>query len=218
MPSELKVTSAHLSFTRSSHRIILANATRHTAISLTSVKDGADPEPPPWPSTCQPSLGLANMHRNPSKVDVTKGDAPNGWSPASPCNHERACTASSTAALDSVDSLMRCCMYSTRWSSCTGKLGTLCLASAQIFHHWNAPRYFLVVLLYLPCFSVLLLACRDWAVSSTLGPLGFPVVAMLLWEHTWVGEHGEKIDKRCTTPPTAQVGLPKSTTGIQPPG
>ena len=30
--------------------------------------------------------------------------------------------------------------------SCTGKLGTPCLLSAQVFHLLNAPMYFLVVL------------------------------------------------------------------------
>ena len=42
----------------------------------------------------------------------------------------------------------------TRWMSCTGKLGTPCLLSAQFFHLLNAPMYFLVVLSALLCRTV----------------------------------------------------------------
>ena len=80
---------------------------------------------------------------------------------------DNACTASYTAALDCMDSL-RCCRYSAKCTAWTGNAGPSCLASAQVFHLWYAPRYFIDVE------SALLLA-EQWPVetvpgASTLGP------------------------------------------------
>ena len=57
-------------------------------------------------------------------------------------------------------------MYSTRWTSFTGKLGTPCRASAQTFHLQYALRYFFEVLSAL-LFSTV--AGSAWASLSNSG-------------------------------------------------
>ena len=56
--------------------------------------------------SCNRFLPLPKCALNLFKVALTKGDQPNGWSPANPFNQESACTASSTVALDPVTEVL----------------------------------------------------------------------------------------------------------------
>ena len=121
MPSSLYTMSLHCNFASWSQRIKPSKANRHTANSLISVSDGVSPTD----STIDFNIyafffGFAN--------NCLKR-----------CIQARACTASSIAALDPVDSL-KCVTYSAKWISCTGKPGTPAMLPLLI-----CPRYFLVV-------------------------------------------------------------------------
>ncbi|KAL5474545.1 hypothetical protein EMCRGX_G026506 [Ephydatia muelleri] len=105
MLSELKATSAHLSFNNSSHLRKPANAARQIASKRTSVREGDDPAASTIAATSPLSsslrfLGLANSRLRPPKVACTMGDPAMDGKSASWCNHETACTASSTADFD----------------------------------------------------------------------------------------------------------------------